>query len=521
MTTRNVLFIMCDQLRWDHLAYNGHPSLRTRNIDWLASRGVNFRNAFVNSGVCGPSRMSFYSGRYPSSHGTTWNGVPQNLGELTLGQMLGDQGRALALAGKTHHKGDARGMKRLGIDGGSELGALLSSGGFTELDRYDGHYDPGAETGYLEWLRARGYTGERPWTEWVIGAIDERGELVSGYQMRNVHLPARIAKEHSETAYMTGRAIDFVERRGDDPWVLHLSYIKPHWPYIAPAPYHTMYPIERCSPVHRDPRELEHPHPVLAAYRQQEECANFMRDEVIRKVRPAYTGLVQEIDDNLGRLWESLERLGRFRDTLIVFTADHGDFLGDHWLGEKEQFYDTVQRIPFIVYDPDPAADSTRGTVDLRFVESVDAVPTFLEALKLPPHAERVEGRSLLALTRPAAGVPAWRDCVFSELDYAFRAARRTLGRSPFECRAWMARTERWKYVFWLDLPPQLFDLASDPDEFVDLGTDPGHQAVRDAMQARLLDWFMRLKRRTTMTPEEVEGRTASHKKFGVFFGVW
>jgi hypothetical protein len=84
-----------------------------------------------------------------------------------------------------------------------------------------------------------------------------------------------------------------------------------------------------------------------------------------------------------------------------------------------------------------------------------------------------------------------------------------------------MARTERWKYVFWLDLPPQLFDLASDPDEFVDLGTDPGHQAVRDAMQARLLDWFMRLKRRTTMTPEEVEGRTASHKKFGVFFGVW
>jgi arylsulfatase A-like enzyme len=228
---------------------------------------------------------------------------------------------------------------------------------------------------------------------------------------------------------------------------------------------------------------------------------------------------VQEIDDNLGRLWDVMERQGRFRDTLIVFTADHGDFLGDHWLGEKEHFYDTVQRVPFIVFDPDPAADGTRGSIERRFVEAVDVVPSVLDALGLPAQPERIEGRSLLPLTRGTAG--SWRDCVFSELDYAFRQARRTLGRGQYECRAWMARTERWKYVYWIGDRPQLFDLEADPDEFFDLGSDRSLEPVRAAMQARLFDWFTRLKRRTTVNPDELEARTATHKEHGVFFGVW
>jgi arylsulfatase A-like enzyme len=100
MSARNVLFIMCDQLRRDHLGCYGHPTLRTRNIDALAARGVRFDNAFVTSGVCGPSRMSFYTGRYVSSHGATWNRVPLSVGEITLGEYLKDSGRALALAAR-------------------------------------------------------------------------------------------------------------------------------------------------------------------------------------------------------------------------------------------------------------------------------------------------------------------------------------------------------------------------------------------------------------------------------------
>jgi arylsulfatase A-like enzyme len=289
---------------------------------------------------------------------------------------------------------------------------------------------------------------------------------------------------------------------------------------MAPAPYHARYSLEQCLAVKRHPRELDDAHPVLAAYRQMEECSNFMRDEVWQTVRPTYQGLVQQIDDHIGRVLDELDRLGRWKDTLIVFTADHGDYLGDHWLGEKEHFHDTVQRVPLIVYDPDPAADATRGHIETRFAEGVDIVPTFLEALGLPIASERIEGRSLLTLTR-AAQVSEWRESVFSELDYGYREARRTLRLKPDECRAWMVRTDRWKYVHWLGFAPQLFDLDADPDEYCDLGRDSGAEIVRRDMHERLLVWFMRLKRRVTVTDDEVEAATAVHKRAGVFFGQW
>ena len=118
---QNILFIMADQFRADHLGCEGHPYLKTANLDALAKRGVRFSRAFVNSGVCGPSRMSYYTGRYPSSHGTTWNRVPLAIGEVTLGEYLERAKRDLVLAGKTHVIPDVAGLQRLGIDGQSEL----------------------------------------------------------------------------------------------------------------------------------------------------------------------------------------------------------------------------------------------------------------------------------------------------------------------------------------------------------------------------------------------------------------
>jgi arylsulfatase A-like enzyme len=516
---RNILFIMCDQLRADHLGCYGHPYLATKNIDALAARGVRFDRAFVQSGVCGPSRMSMYTGRYVSSHGATWNRVPLSIGEITLGEYLHDAGRTLALTGKTHVLPDAAGMARLDIDGADELGRLLGAGGFVETDRHDGHHpEPGSP--YAAYLRAHGYESADPWSDFVISAVAANGNIVSGWHMRNAGLSARVAEPHSETAYTTDRALDFIRAQGDRPWVLHLSYVKPHWPYIAPAPYHARYSLDQCLPVVRAAHELQSQHPVLEAYRQQEECANFMRDEVWQTVRPTYQGLIQQIDDHLGRIWDALDALSRFDDTLVVFTADHGDFLGDHWLGEKELFYDTVQRVPLIVYDPDRAADATRGSVETRFAEGVDLTPTFLDALGMPIATERIEGASLLPLTR-AQSPAMWRDFVVSELDYSYRQARRTLGRAPDACRAWMVRTERWKYVHWQDFRPQLFDLVADPRELSDIGEDARHEQARREMRERLLSWFMRLKSRVTVTDGEVENGTAAHKRAGVFFGVW
>lgn len=515
----NVLFIMADQLRWDHLGCAGHPYLKTPNLDALAKRGVRFANAFVNSGVCGPSRMSYYTGRYPISHGATWNRVPLSVGEVTLGEMLQGAGRRLALAGKTHVMPDRLGLARLQLEGGSELATLLERGGFEEIDRYDGHHAPGDESGYPAFLRTHGYGGADPWSDYVISGVDAQGQVQSGWFMRHVHLPARVREEHSETAYMTDQAIAFVDRMGGQPWVLHLSYVKPHWPYMAPAPYHAMYTPDQCLPVVRSEAELQGQHPVLAAYRQQEECISFQRDDCIRTVRPAYQGLITQLDHHLGRLFEHLDRRGRLDDTLIVFTADHGDFLGDHWLGEKELFYDTVQKVPFILVDPRPQADATRGTVDERFVEGVDVVPTILDTLGVAAPTHRLEGASLLPLLRGER--PAWRDATYSELDYAYRQARLTLGKHVHQCRAFSLRTERWRYVYWLDEPEQLFDLQADPDEFQDLGRDATTEAVRAQCRERLLDFLARRRHRTTVTDSMVEHGTNRYKQAGVFFGQW
>ena len=515
MTVRNLLFVMCDQLRADHLSCYGHPRLATPSLDALAARGARFENAFVQSGVCGPSRMSFYTGRYVSSHGATWNRVPLSIAEWTLGDHLRAAGRELTLIGKTHVMPDRGGLARFGLDGASELGELLARGSFVEALRHDGHHaEPQAR--YADWLRAHGYAGDDPWTDYVIGVTDGAGRVRSGWEMRNCRWPARVAEPHSETAYTTDQALEFIRAQGERPWALHLSYVKPHWPYVAPAPYHALYGAADALPVRRDPAELVDPHPVLAAYRRQEECANFARDEVIAAVRPAYMGLVRQIDDHLGRIWRLLDELGRWEDTLVVFTSDHGDFLGDHWLGEKEHFFDTVQRVPLIVAAPGAVA----GRRVEALVEAIDVVPTVLAAFGLPAARHRVEGRSLLPWL---AGEPprAWRDAVFSELDWSYREARRTLGREPDRCHAWMVRTADWKYAHWLDLPPQLFDLRADPDEFHDLGRVPALEARRQEMRARLFDWFCGLKRRTTVALEEVEQGTAAHKRAGVFFGQW
>ena len=511
---RNVLFIMADQLRHDHLGCAGHPFLRTPNLDALAARGTRFSNAFVQSGICGPSRMSYYTGRFVSSHGATHNRVPLSVGEVTLGWHLRQSGRALALAGKTHVVPDRHGMARMHADGADELAVLLREGWFQLVDRHDGHHaEP--DGAYAAWLRAQGYDSADPWTDYVISVTDDAGATQSGWHMRNARHPARVAREHSETAYTTDRALQFIADQGDAPWVLHLSYVKPHWPYIAPAPYHAMYRPEECLPVSRHPAERG-AHPVQTAFMDEEVARSFQQQDCIDTVRPAYQGLVSELDDHLGRVWETMDRLDLWRDTLVIFCADHGDYLGDHWLGEKELFHDCIQKVPFLLWDP----GATHRGVEDRPVMAVDVVPTILDALELPAAPHLIEGRSLLDLTR-GRGAP-WRDAAFSELDWTFRGARRRLGLPVGGHHAWMVRTAAWKYIHWSSgMPPQLFDLTADADEFFDLGQNPAHAATRAAMKARLLDWFAGLKRRTTITWAEAERATDNHKAAGVFFGQW
>ena len=210
----NVLWIMADQLRWDYLSCYGAKHIHTPNLDWLASRGMRFDRAYVQSPICGPSRMSFYTGRYVRSHGSTWNGFPLRVGEPTLGEHLREIGVKCSLVGKTHMVPDYEGMKRLGIEPESTIGALMSECGFDVRVRDDGT-NPSqiphrhAED-YDQYLRDHGMDGENPWEEWANTALGPNGEMLSGWMLENAPYPARVPKAHSESAWLTTRGIEYM-----------------------------------------------------------------------------------------------------------------------------------------------------------------------------------------------------------------------------------------------------------------------------------------------------------------------
>jgi arylsulfatase A-like enzyme len=529
VTARNILFIMCDQLRWDYLSCAGHPHLATPNIDALAARGVRFTRAYVQSPVCGPSRMSFYTGRYVASHGSTWNGVPLKVGEMTLGDYLRPRGVQTVLVGKTHMRADREGMERLGIDPRSIIGVRVSECGFDPFDRDDGlhaegpdgRYDP-QQPRYERYLNEKGYPGPNPWHAWANAAEGEDGTLASGWAMRHARRPARVKEEDSETPYMTRRAMEFMAGAGGAPWCLHLSYIKPHWPYIAPAPYNALYGPEQVLPAVRSAAERADPHPVYRAFMDLRVARAFSRDDVRAEVVPAYMGLIRQIDDQLGLLFRFMEERGLLRNTLIVFTSDHGDYLGDHWLGEKDLFHDPSAKIPLIVCDPAHEADVTRGSTCDALVEAIDLAPTFLEALGADWRAQshRLEGRSLVPFLHGRAPAE-WRRCVFSEYDYSMLPVATQLGVAQRDARLFMVADTRWKYVHAPGFRPMLFDLMNDPQEFSDLGADPAHEGERRRLAAELAEWGLRPSQRTTRSDAEIAAARGKSQRKGILVGVW
>jgi arylsulfatase A-like enzyme len=527
MRAKNILFIMFDQLRWDYLSCYGHPTLKTPHIDRLAARGVRFARAYVQAPLCGPSRMSTYTGRYVHSHGASWNATPLKVGEQNMGDHLRRAGMDCWLVGKTHMAADAEGMARLGLDPDSLIGARVAECGFDVFERDDGMRavgpdgplkEPGGH-GYDSYLAEQGYTGDNPWHDHANSGVDESGQVLSGWFMRHAGEAANIREKDSETPWLTRRGMDFIAQ-ADAPWLCHLSYIKPHWPYIAPAPYHKMFGPQDIPPPNRSPQEYDRAHPVLKAFMTSPVGRAFSDDKVRDKVIPAYMGLIKQCDDQMGVLFDWLERSGRMQDTMIVVTSDHGDYLGDHWMGEKTFFHDTAIKVPLIIYAPSPEAEATRGTCCDALVEAIDLAPTFVEVAggKAPDHV--LEGRSLLPLLH---GQKEWdRDRVICEYDFAATPIADRLGLSVRDAVMFMVADTRWKLIHCEGgFPPILFDLKNDPDEIVDLGRDPDHGAVIDQMYAKLFAWTRRVSQRTTRTEAQLVELRKTLRRRGVVLGVY
>ncbi|NBR34577.1 MAG: phosphonate monoester hydrolase [Rhodobacteraceae bacterium] len=523
MATKNILFIMCDQLRWDYLSCNGHPHLKTPNIDALAARGVNFKRAYVQSPVCGPSRMSTYTGRYVHAHGASWNFVPLKAGEMTIGDHLRPQGVKTVLIGKTHMRADIAGMVRLGIEPNSHIGVRISECGFDPFERDDGihpysGHDPNPR--YNDDLRASGLDSENPWEEWA-NATEEDGEIKSGWFLKYSNHPARVPDQKAETPYITDRAIDFLSNAGPDPWVAHVSYIKPHWPYIVPEPYASMYGPEHVIPAIKSIKEQEDPHPVFKAMQDHRVSKTFANEETRTTVIPAYMGLIKQLDDQIGRLMDHLKSTGQDKDTMIIFTSDHGDYLGDHWMGEKDLFHEQAIRVPLIIVDPDARANKTRGKDNNDLVEMIDLLPTFLDVYDTPQVPHALDGTSL----RPKlfGDVHDKKPHIICEYDYSFQEARVALGTPSRDSWLRMIYDGRWKYILAEGFRPMLFDTENDPNEFDDLGASPEFSDIRDDLHERLFKWARQPRQRMTVADDTIETTFVQERiaESGILIGYW
>ncbi len=474
----NILFIMADQWRADCLGSAGHPLVATPHLDALAAQGVRCDRAFVQSAVCGPSRMSFLTGRYVHAHRSSWNGVPLPEDERTLDYYFSDAGYQVAGIGKVGYPADGERLPSLEAAGYDRARDRLAHPGSAWYERQQG--------GYAGFLRAHGYNSADPVNEFANTVITPSGRMLSGWDFRAAPHPLRVRAEHSRPAFQTDLAMRFI-KEAKQPWLLQLSYIEPHWPIVAPAPYHAMYDRGQVPEPQRHPRELEHP--LLEPFRTERRSRPLDSEWVWRSLRATYYGMMSLVDDQLGRLFHFLRAEGLWDQTVIVFVSDHGEYLGDHWLFEKELFYEQAVRIPWIMRSPGRTFDATRGQAIEAFVESVDLVPTLLDLCGLPL-GHRLQGRSLVPLLRGESPGD-WRRAVVTDWDYRFYGVGERLGIPPQRRRAWMIRDDRFKYVHFLDLPPMLFDLENDPAELHNLAQSGSYQDIIARKRLELLEWRM------------------------------
>ena len=492
---RNVLLIVVDQWRADFVRALGADWLRTPNLDRLCREGVTFANHVTTTVPCGPARASLLTGLYLMNHRAVQNTVPL------------DARYDPALIGYTTTTPDPRTT-------GPRDSRFTYLGDLMDGFRSVGAFEPTMD-GYFGWLAHKGYTlPEKREDIW----LPEGEDAVPGATDR----PSRIPAEHTDTAYFTDRALTYLKGVGSKPWFLHLGYYRPHPPFIAPAPYNTMFrPEDMPAPVRRaDWRDEAHQHPLLDFYLHGISQGSFfhgaggavteLNEAAIRQMRATYAGLMAEIDDNLGKVFAYLDETDQWKDTLVIFTSDHGEQLGDHWLLGKIGYFDESFRIPLIAKLP--GRNPRAGQIERAFTESVDIMPTILEWLggEIP---RAVDGASLLPLIE--RGAPAdWREVLHYEYDFRdifYSKPEGALGLSMDDCSLCAIQDEHYKYVHFAALPPLFFDLKRDPNQFENLAEEPEYASrVRDYAQ-RALSLRMRHAERTLThfraTPQGLEER--------------
>ncbi|MFI6347068.1 sulfatase [Streptomyces sp. NPDC050560] len=480
MTTRpNVLWICTDQQRWDTLGSAGNTWTRTPHLDALAEGGVVFDAAYTQSPVCTPSRASFLTGRYPRTTGARQNGQSLSEHEVLVTRTLADAGYVCGLAGKLHlsaaHPSVSPGTEPRVRDGYSEF-------------HWSHHPDPDWPTNeYEHWLRERGTTYSTPFLE------------------GSHHVMEGMPEEDHQTTWCANKAVEFIEAHEDfeNPWLFSVNIFDPHHPFDPPAAYLRRY-LDRLDeiplPAYED-GELD-TKPVFqridheGAYGGNEDFSYpRMSDREHRLVRAAYWAMCDLIDAQVGRMLDALGRTGQRDNTIVVFSTDHGEMLGDHGIYLKgPYFYEAAVRVPLIVSFPGRVPPGRRAP---ELVELVDIAPTLLDAAGLP-RTPGMQGRSLWPRLSGQDDTAEPREDVYCEY---YNAMPWHPDPKP---QATMIRTAAHKLVAFHGLDTgELYDLTADPGEHTNLWDSEDHAALKAELLIRLAD-------RMAWTVDPLPGRTAN-----------
>jgi arylsulfatase A-like enzyme len=499
----NVLFVTADQWRGECLGALGHPVVRTPSLDALAAQGVCFRRHYAQSAPCGPSRASLHTGLYLHTHRSATNGTPLDARHTNWALEARRHGYDPVLFGFTDTSQDPR-----AFDPAHPL-----------LRTYEGPL-PGLRAGVMlgenpiawaRWLEKKGYAvPDPPWK--LYRWKKEQPEWEDGGP---VPAPLAIAAEHHDTHFMVDQTLEYLAEQGDRPWFVHLSLLRPHPPWVAPEPYNALYdPASLPGFVRSESPEREgEQHPWLRFHIGRKHFRAPEDERRLRRLKASYFGLMSEVDHQLGRLFAWLEAKGLWDSTLVVFTSDHGEQMGDHWMLGKAGYFDQSYHIPLIVRDPRAASDGTRGSFADAFTENVDVLPTLLEWIGAETPAQ-CDGRSLLPFLFEGRTPAGWRREAHFEYDFREQqggAPERSLGLRLHECALSVLRDERYKYVHFAGLPPLFFDLERDPGESRDCSRDPEYLPRVLEYAQRMLSWRLSHDDQTlthlALTPEGVYER--------------
>ena len=481
VTTRNnVLFVIIDQLRADCLVGALADHVDLPNLRALMADAVSFNRHYSVANPCGPSRASILTGRYAMNHRSVRNGTPLAHDLPNIATEVRMAGYRPLLFGYTDTTPDPR----------------VHSPGDPVMKSYE-QVLPGFEEAVemrleesLPWradLMAKGYDVP-PYPD-IFQPVGDRPDG-----------PALYRAEDSDTAFLTNETLKALRARSPG-WFIHLTYIRPHPPLVAPEPYNRMYdPAKLPLPRRIGPFEAERArHPYIGPCLDRAPIRSVVEgfpdlaptDENTQMLRAIYLGLATEVDHHLGRVIDELKASGAYDRTLIVVTADHGEMLGDHHAWGKNTFYDAAYHTPLIIRDPLRTAQA--GTaIDLP-TESVDVAPTILDWLDLPI-PETMDGRSLLPLLD--GGQPEdWRSFTFSELDFGdpieATGPQSALNLGPETTNLAVLRGADHTLVhFNGGLPPLLFDNRAE-GEMRDIAAEPDAQPTLLEMYRAMMDHRM------------------------------